>query len=109
MSSNYVMPLESLFRSRANTVKAGPMKAYMKDKFSFLGIQSTERRELQRKFLKDYGLPEQKALEPVIRELWQLPEREFQYAALDILERILASEACTRFSQNFWGCSSIWW
>ena len=65
------------------------MKRYMKDKFEFFGIKSFERKELTRNFFVSHGLPAEDDFAPVIREMWDLPQRELQYVALDILERLV--------------------
>ena len=61
---------------------------YMKNKFIFLGIKRPLRNKLQKEFLKQYGMPEVEKIPKIIDELWLLPEREFQYAAMDILVKI---------------------
>ena len=65
------------------------MKRYMKDKFEFFGIKSVERKKLTKKFLAFHGIPSEEGYEEVIREMWGLPQRELQYAALNILERLV--------------------
>ena len=65
------------------------MKRYMKDQFEFFGINSVERKELTRKFFTAQGIPSKHDYKEVIQELWDLPQREFQYAALDILEHLV--------------------
>ncbi len=64
--------------------RARGMAAYMKNQFPFLGIGKPERAGLQRGFLRGT-----KQAGPVDRELvarlWALPEREFQYLAVDYL------------------------
>jgi 3-methyladenine DNA glycosylase AlkD len=65
------------------------MRAYMKDRFAFFGIMSPERRALVRAFVSEHGLPPVAAIEAVARDLWAAPERECQYAALDLIERLL--------------------
>jgi 3-methyladenine DNA glycosylase AlkD len=61
----------------------------MKDKFEFFGIKSVERKKLTKKFLAFHGIPSEEGYEEVIREMWGLPQRELQYAALNILERLV--------------------
>lgn len=46
------MNIFELLRSAADTEKAAPMSAYMRDKFQFLGIPALERKKLSRDFLK---------------------------------------------------------
>lgn len=85
----YIIPLQNLFSLHTHPENSIPMKQYMKDQFEFFGIKSVERRELTRKFLASYGLPGEKDYDSIIREFWTFPQREFQYAALDILERLV--------------------
>lgn len=89
MKHAYVEKLEALFRANANAEKAGPMEAYMRNLFPFLGLKNPERVALQRQFFAEHGLPGLDELYQVVRELWQLPEREFHYAALGILEKFV--------------------
>ncbi|MFC1476619.1 DNA alkylation repair protein, partial [Fibrobacterota bacterium] len=85
--SNYVNKLSETFSPHANTKNAIPMKRYMKDKFEFFGIQSKLRRELQREFMKKDNLPALDQVEEIVKELWELPQREFQYFAMELLEK----------------------
>ena len=59
----------------------------MKGKFEYFGIKSPERRELKKKFLLQYGLPKQENLSTITKESWELPQREFQYFIMEILDR----------------------
>lgn len=75
--------LENL-KAVANPDDAGAMKAYMKNKFEFLGVKTPARRKLAKAFFKqqtdsviDWNF---------INEAWNNPYRELQYAALDYLE-----------------------
>ena len=68
----------------ANSDDAVVMKAYMKNKFEFLGVKTPARRKLAKTFFKqqtdsviDWNF---------INEAWNNPYRELQYAALDYLE-----------------------
>lgn len=66
---------------------AGPMRAYMKNRYDFLGIKSPERAGLLRPLFSRDNLPSENEIGPVIHELWNLPEREFQYAAMELFSR----------------------
>ena len=75
--------LENL-KAVANPDDAAAMKAYMKNKFEFLGVKTPARRKLAKAFFKqqtdsviDWNF---------INEAWNNPYRELQYAALDYLE-----------------------
>jgi 3-methyladenine DNA glycosylase AlkD len=83
----YVDPLKALYLSHADPVAAAPMKAYMRNQFDYLGIKTPEQRQLLKSFLAEYGLPDLDDLVPILLDLWALPEREFQYAALGLLGR----------------------
>lgn len=83
----YIEPLVKEFRKNANPENAEPMAKYMKNLFPYLGIKTPERREIIKKFFKEYGLPEILDLEEIIRDLWELPEREFQYFAIGLLRK----------------------
>ncbi|WP_201319289.1 DNA alkylation repair protein [Paenibacillus sp. EPM92] len=91
----YTDKLEAWLRPYADEEKAGPMRAYMRDQFAFLGIRSPELKQLMREFIKEHGIPVGDRLQETLRMLWRLPEREFQYAALVLLdkrERTLSAE-----------------
>ncbi len=86
-TNQYVEELIATFESNRNEGNAGPMEKYMKNSFKFLGIKAPERRELSRKLLWKKNIPEYNELDTVIRKLWELPEREYQYFACDLLEK----------------------
>lgn len=80
----YCKKIVSAFKSAENPDNARPMKAYMKNKFEFLGIKSPERRVLSKPFLTRTSLPSVERIWPLIREFWALPEREFQYFSMEL-------------------------
>ena len=78
--------IDTALRPLADPVQAVPMRAYMLDQFAFLGIRATPRRQALR------GLPRLNTwtaadLLAVAEALWDVPEREFQYAAVDLLAK----------------------
>jgi 3-methyladenine DNA glycosylase AlkD len=88
-SGHYVDTLRAMLSNHADPSQAGPMRAYMKDQFPFFGIKSPVRAGLVRDFIDVHGLPPIDEFEGVATLLWQAPERECQYAALDLIERSL--------------------
>jgi len=86
---DYVRRLKKVFETHGDPALAVPMARYMKNRFPFLGLKAPQRSTLTREFLRTQGLPPREAIEPVVRALWDLPQREYHYAALDILERFL--------------------
>jgi 3-methyladenine DNA glycosylase AlkD len=85
--NTYVNALKTLYQSHADPVAAAPMKAYMRNQFDYLGIKTPEQRQLFKGFIVEHGLPDLDDLAPILLDLWDLPEREFQYAALGLLGR----------------------
>lgn len=81
----YVRALKAHFEAHANPAIAAPMKKYMRDQFEYLGIKSPQVAALQREFIAQHGLPSMEALDVISRELWKLPQREFQYIAMNLI------------------------
>lgn len=78
------MDIIDIFKENRNEENAVYMKKYMKDKFDFLGIKSSKRKELQKEFFKDIDKksPIDKTL---VNNLWSENYREYQYLAIDYL------------------------
>ncbi|AZN38643.1 DNA alkylation repair protein [Paenibacillus albus] len=87
VSPTYCKDIEVLLRSHANVEAAEAMSAYMRGLFPFLGIRTTERATLTKQFMKVNGVPSGDALEEAVRELWAMPEREFHYTAMVLMEK----------------------
>jgi 3-methyladenine DNA glycosylase AlkD len=83
----YLQPLISAFKLSANPEKALWMKNYMKGQFSYFGLESKQRREIQRSFFNENTYPSAIDLFPVVFQLWEQAEREFQYCAIDLLQK----------------------
>lgn len=82
----YLQPLISALVAAANPNMAGPMEKYMKNHFSYYGIKSPRRKEIFKAFVKEYGLPPINELEDIIEALWDMPYRECQYVAIDLMD-----------------------
>lgn len=85
----YTKQIIRVFTEAQNPKNAIPMKAYMKNKFEYLGIKTPERRELSKPFLIKSSLPAVDDLWPIIMELWEQPEREYQYFAQGLCAKYL--------------------
>ena len=59
----------------------------MKNRFPYLGIKTPKRKELLKDFYEENGLPEMQELKQITLDLWELPEREFQYVAIGLLRK----------------------
>ncbi len=84
---SYVLSLKNLYQQNANPAQAGPMKKYMRDQFEYLGIKSPQGAVLMKDFIKEHGLPPLDQLDEIVRDLWALPQREFQYAAMTLMSK----------------------
>jgi len=84
----YTRELKKLFERHANPKNAVPMKRYMRDQFDYLGLKGPQMVGLLREHIDAHGLPALTDLDAVVRELWALPQREFQYAATSLLGRL---------------------
>ena len=78
--------IEAALRPLADAQQAVPMRAYMLKQFAFLGIRATPRRQALRGVPKLSGWTAHELLALADR-LWDLPEREFQYVAVDLLAK----------------------
>jgi 3-methyladenine DNA glycosylase AlkD len=69
----------------ADPARAADMRAYLRNQFPFLGIPTPARRAALKPLFKvDF---DQKRLLTAADQLWRLPEREYRYAAIDLLAR----------------------
>lgn len=72
------------FEKKSNPEYAEKMSAYMRDKFEYFGVKSEGRKEIQKQFFsqlnKTYDETERWE---IVRELWEKPQRELLYFALD--------------------------
>jgi 3-methyladenine DNA glycosylase AlkD len=71
----------------ADPARAEPMRAYMKNIAPYLGIGTPERRGALRPLFKAWSEPSQEELGDVARLLWAQPEREYHYAACDVIAK----------------------
>jgi 3-methyladenine DNA glycosylase AlkD len=81
----YVRLIHQLFTKHADPREAAPMKRYMREQFDYLGIKSPTFKELLTLHYTEHGLPGVSDLDSIVRDLWALPEREFQYVATSLI------------------------
>jgi 3-methyladenine DNA glycosylase AlkD len=81
----YARRLKARLAAHANPKQAVPMKRYMRDQFEHLGIKLPKLYELLREHYREEGLPPPADLDGILRDLWALPQREYQYAATSLL------------------------
>jgi 3-methyladenine DNA glycosylase AlkD len=62
--------------------KAGA-EAYMRNKFNFIGVDTTNRRMVFKDWIKNIDLPDYEDLDGMVKKMWAL-EREFHYCAIEL-------------------------
>ena len=87
MADIIVERLVAGYRPAADPERAVGMTGYLRGQFPFLGIQSAARRQLSRQVLAGLPRPDAEDLRAVALACWRLPEREYQYFAVDLLVR----------------------
>jgi len=106
----YVIPLKALFEKNVDPTQAAPMKKYMRDQFEYLGIKNPQAGALLREFIAEHGLPQLERLDIIVRDLWSLPQREFQYLAMNLIgkyEKKLEPEFITTLEYLI--VTKSWW
>ena len=86
---DYTSQLEADFSQKADRNIAEKQEAYLKNKFELLGLPTPVRKEIQKPFLLKGNLPEKAELNEITKELWNKPQREFQYFAIDLNRKYL--------------------
>jgi 3-methyladenine DNA glycosylase AlkD len=71
----------------ADTERAAGMRAYMRHQFEFLGVPTTARRAAVVPIFRSLQGAPNHDLIALARELWLLPQREYQYVGVDLLSR----------------------
>src|SRR5512146_2695168 len=106
----YARSIKKLLAAHAHPDQAGPMKRYMRDQFDYLGIKLPEMDVTIKEFYAVHGLPPLADLEVVLRDLWAMPQREYQYTAVGILSRY-AKELPARFitTLEYLLVTKSWW
>ncbi|MEV0748525.1 MULTISPECIES: DNA alkylation repair protein [unclassified Streptomyces] len=82
--------LTLLYPTAADPVRARSAAAYMKHVAPFLGIPTPRRRALSRSVLAGTARPAEPDCAAIALRCWALPEREYQYFAIDYLRRHVA-------------------
>ena len=84
---DYLKRLQKQFQEHSDLELARGQEAYMRNQFDFHGIKTTARRELQKTFLKKEDLPLRDDLLAIVKNLWEKPQREYQYFAQELFFR----------------------
>jgi 3-methyladenine DNA glycosylase AlkD len=82
-----IRDIRDVLASFANREKAVAMRAYMRDQFDFLGVPTPQRRAAVLPVLRVLKGASAEELIALAESLWALPQREYQYVAVDVLAR----------------------
>jgi 3-methyladenine DNA glycosylase AlkD len=79
--------LISLFTKNSNKKQSLAMSAYMRNIFSFCGIPSPLRKTIEKEWMKTLNITTWKQLKDIAQEVRNMPEREYQYTTITLLEK----------------------
>ncbi|MDX1629997.1 MAG: DNA alkylation repair protein [Fulvivirga sp.] len=86
---NYLVELQKHLAAYQNETEGQKMSAYVRNKFLFLGIKASQRKQLLSQFLKQFGYPTHHQIEDILIGLWSLPYREYQYCGMEIADKVM--------------------
>ena len=84
-ATDFVSQLSKALEASRNPKIAIGAEKYMRDIAPFLGVQTPERRSSVKKIARSLKFPTSDELAKTARALWKLDEREYQYAAYDLI------------------------
>jgi 3-methyladenine DNA glycosylase AlkD len=106
----YLADLHQKFAKHRNSLNAVAMKKYMKGQFEYFGIKSPLRREIITSHIAEMGIPGDDEFESVLYECWSMPEREFQYFAMELAGRVAKkAELCRIDMYVYMAERKSWW
>ncbi len=79
--------LENLFIKHADPSSAERQSAYLVNQFPFFGLPKPKRAMLQKELFNQIRSIKRPELIEIVKGLWEKPQREFHYAAIDLLTR----------------------
>ena len=86
-ASEALARIHARFDAARDPERAARMARYMRDQFAFLGISAPQQRTLIREAMADMPAPAEGDLGELLGHLWELPEREYQYAGCALVAR----------------------
>jgi len=80
----YLLSLNAAFQEQADSEKALAIRAYLRNQFETFGLPTPLRRHITNQHMKK-GLPDYKTLPAIVKACWRLPQREWQYFAIELV------------------------
>lgn len=95
----------------ADPERGAQEQRYMKDVAPFLGLVTAERRKAQRAAWRGMDEPPEPDLWAAVTALWQRPEREYHYAAIELVARFRVIVAPERLDHEIRDLvvTKSWW
>lgn len=110
MVENYLANLANAFENSSDPVISAGAKAYMRNKWEFYGMPSPLRRKLVKEFLIRAGYPPYEQLAEMVHYAWQQPQREWQYAAMEIVAHFVPKAGPELIDLAEWMITNkSWW
>lgn len=81
----FIQGIQKIFQQNADATRAAGAKAYLLNQFEFYGIVAAERRRLSKDYMKNNTLTSLSEIELIAKDCFELPEREYQYFAVELL------------------------
>ena len=85
----FISELQQTFKKHSNLDHKLPMESYMKHKFEFFGIKSPDRKQLLKEVVNKHKSEVIENIRTIVIELYNLPQREFHYSAMEIMDKFL--------------------
>lgn len=82
-------PLQVSMEDNQNVEKAQKMAQYMRNQFSFYGIQDEPLKRIVKEHIKQEGIPSPDEIHAVVHTLWSKEEREYQMVALRLVDEYI--------------------
>ena len=98
VSRTFLERLEKTFTAAANASKAAEMRAYMRDRFPYLGLPSPNRRALHAEAAEGYELDID--VFDVATRLFEYEHREYHYVACDMLRAFMRRKRRPEFDHE---------
>jgi len=83
----YLLYIKAACEAGRNAENAAAMQQYMRGLFPYFGIKTPQRKAIIKTLLQQHGPPETATLPQLAAALWQQPEREHQYIAVELLQK----------------------
>ena len=85
--TSFVATIDVTLRQYADAQIAFDMRAYLLNQFEFLGIRAPVRRQAVKAIVANTVWTSPQEVIDIAQRLWEKPEREFRYTAIDFLKR----------------------